>query len=79
MLPQINKTPRGIDTLVPLARMTGMTDTGMSGLRTGKSFGASRNEFTLRTGRVSPIRSASITALLSPKEMVQQFTRRGSQ
>lgn len=28
---------------------------------------------------VSPIRSASITALLSPKEMVREFTKRGSQ
>ena len=26
-----------------------------------------------------PIRSASITSLLTPKEMVEQFTRRGSQ
>jgi len=52
--------------------------TGMSGVRTGQSFQKSRNDFQIRTGRVSPIRSASITALLSPREMVREFTRQGS-
>ena len=47
--------------------------TGMSGIRTGQSFAKSRNMFEHRTGRVSPIRSASITTLLSPREMVNQF------
>ena len=49
------------------------------GLKTGQSLRTTgRNEFSMRTGRVSPIRSASITALLSPREMVKEFTRRGS-
>ena len=30
------------------------------------------------TGRVSPIRSAAITRMLSPREMVQEFTKKGS-
>ena len=61
--------------MVPLARMTGFTDGNKTGL-TLRTTG--RNEFAMRTGRVSPIRSASITALLSPREMVKEFSRRGS-
>ena len=46
--------------------------TGMSGLRTDQSFMRSgRNAFETRTGQVSPVRSSSITALLSPREMVR--------
>ena len=45
--------------------------TGMTGLRTDQSFMRSRNDFQARTGKVSPIRSNSITALLSPREMVR--------
>ena len=50
--------------------------------RTGQSFAPGMNVQTraelMGQGR-HPMRSASITTLLSPKEMVQQFTRRGSQ
>lgn len=48
-------------------------NTGMSAIRTGESFVKSRNNFQLRTGRNSPLKSQSITALLSPREMVKQF------
>ena len=82
-LPAINTKDSGFNNtngthaLVPLNQMT-----GMSGVRTGESFqkkSGTRNKFNLRTGRVSPIRSASITDLLSPKEIIQEFTRKGSQ
>ena len=56
-----------------------MVATGMSAIRTGQDFVKSRNDFTARTGKLSPIRSASITALLSPREMVSQLTKNGSQ
>ena len=49
---------------------------------TGTSFSPNMNVMTkaelMGQGR-HPIRSASITTLLSPKEMVKQFSRKGSQ
>ena len=70
-LPAISNNQGNVNTLVPLNQM-------MTGMKTGESFARTRNHFQARTGRVSPVRSASITALLSPKEMVKEFTRRGS-
>ena len=50
-------------------------NTGIEGLRTGQSFANTRNNPQIHTGRVSAIRSASITALLSPHEMVKSLSR----
>ena len=56
-------------------------NTGMTGVRTGESFIKSRRNtgmFQAQTGRASPMRAKSIVALLSPREMVKQFSNRGA-
>ena len=64
--------------MMPINRMTGMTAEGNKTGLSLRTTGLAHNDFSIRTGRVSPIRSASITALLSPREMIKEFTKRGS-
>ena len=40
--------------------------------------GTRNNAYQANTGRVSPLRPASIIEVLSPREMVREFTKRGA-